>query len=83
MTEELETKNHYLNSTIEKMKKNEEELKNQKKKIEENFRKEIEEYTKDLSDVKCEFTSYSFQKERELAKLYRYINNLQNKMKSI
>ena len=51
------------------MKKNEEQLKNQKKKIEENFRKEIEEYTKDLSDVKCEFTSYSFQKERELAKL--------------
>ena len=53
--EELEAKNNFLNGTIERMKKTEEELKNQKKKFEDDFKKEIERYETNLGQIKVEF----------------------------
>ena len=81
--EEFEAKNNFLNNTIERMKKNEEELKNQKKKIEDDYKEEIKKYEDNLGQIKFQLATTTFDKENNEVKLKRYINKLQNKLASL
>ena len=65
------------------MKKNEEELKNQKKKIEDDYKEEIKKYEDNLGQIKFQLATTTFDKENNEVKLKRYINKLQNKLASL
>ena len=81
--EELEAKNTFLNGTIERMKKTEEELKNQKKKFEDDFKKEIERYETNLGQIKVELATSVYEKEMMGTRYRNYIDKLKNKLVSL
>ena len=81
--EELEAKNNFLNGTIERMKKTEEELKNQKKKFEDDFKKEIERYETNLGQIKVELATSVYEKEMMGTRYRNYIDKLKNKLVSL
>ena len=81
--EELEAKNIYLNDTIETMKKNIEELKNQKKKIEDDYKEEIARINNNLGDIKLLLANTVYEKEMLGTKYRRYIDKLKNKLISL
>ena len=81
--DELEAKNNFLNDTIETMKKNIEELKNQKQKEKEDFMQEISKLETELGQVKCELADNVFEKEEKITKCRRYITILEKKLLSL
>ena len=81
--DEFEAKNNFLNGTIERMKKTEEELKNQKKKIEDDFKEEIKRYENNLSQIKLQLATTAYDKEMMGAQYRRYIDKLKNKLVSL
>ena len=81
--DELEAKNTFLNDTIESMKKNIEELKNQKQKAEDDFKEEMTKVENELGQTKCEFANTVYSKELEIAKYKKYIDKLKSKLSSM
>ncbi len=81
--EEFEAKNNFLNNTIERMKKNEEELKNQKKKVENDFKEEIKKIENKLGQIKLELATTTYEKEMTITKYKRYTDKLKNKLISL
>ena len=59
-------KNNFLNSTIEYMKKIEEELRHQKKKVEDDFKEEIIRYENNLLQIKLQLATTTFEKEMKI-----------------
>ena len=81
--EELEAKNKYLNDTIETMKKNIEELKNQNKKIDNDYKEEIKRINSKLGQIKLQLANAVYDKEYLGTKYRRYIDKLKNKLISL
>ena len=81
--EEYVAKNNFLNNTIERMKKNEEELKNQKKKVENDFKEEIKKIENKLGQIKLELATTTYEKEMTITKYKRYTDKLKNKLISL
>ena len=69
-----------LNKTVERMKKNEEELKNQRQKTEDDYKEEIKKYENSLGQIKLELATTTYEKEMMGTKYRRYIDKLKNKM---
>ena len=65
------------------MKKNIEELKEQKKKAQDDFDKEIEKVNLELSTAKCELAKAYYDKDMCAAKSQKYINKLKSKMSAL
>ena len=65
------------------MKKNIEELKNQKKKIEDDFKEEISRINNNLGDIKLQLANTVYEKEMLGTKYRRYIDKLKNKLISL
>ena len=78
--DELEAKNKYNENTIETMKNNINELKEQKKKAQDDFDHELERVNLELSGVKCELAKVTFDKDVAVAQMQKYINKLKSKM---
>ena len=78
--DELEAKNKYNENTIETMTNNINELKQQKKKAQEDFDKELEKVNLELTSVKCELAKANFDKDLVATNMQRYINKLKSKM---
>ena len=81
--DELEAKNAFLNNTIETMKKNIEDLRNQKKKAEDDFKEEISRVQDDLRKIKLELANFVYEKEMIGTKYRRYIEKLKKKLISL
>ena len=81
--DELEAKFKYNEDTIETMKNNINELKEQKKKAQDDFEKELEKVNLELSAAKCEVAKINFDKDLIATQSQRYINKLKNKMISL
>ena len=81
--DELEAKLKYYEDTIETMKNNINELKEQKKKQKDDFDSEIEKVNLELSGVKCELAKVNFEKDMANTKMQRYINKLKTKMSAL
>ena len=81
--DELEAKNKYNENTIETMTNNINELKQQKKKAQEDFDKELEKVNLELTEVKCELAKANFDKDLATTKMQRYINKLKSKMSAL
>ena len=81
--DELEAKLKFNEDTIETMKNNINELKEQKKKAQDDFDKELEKANLELSAVKCELAKVNFDKDMVVARMQRYINKLKNKMSAL
>ena len=65
------------------MKKNEEELKNQKKKVENDFKEEIKKIENKLGQIKLELATTTYEKEMTITKYKRYTDKLKNKLISL
>ena len=65
------------------MKKNIEELKNQKQKAENDFKEELDRLNVQLAKAKCELASSECEKDSLEKKYKRYINKLKDKLSSI
>ena len=81
--DELEAKNNFLNNTIEIMKKNIEELKTQKKKVEDDLKAEIIRVQNNLGQVKLELATTVYEKGMQLARYKRYSDKLKDKLISL
>ena len=65
------------------MKKNEEELKNQKKKVEDDFKEEIKRLENNLGQIKVELATSVYEKEMMGTRYRNYIDKLKNKLVSL
>lgn len=81
--DELEAKNKYMDDTIKTMEKNIEDLKNQKKKLEEDFKEEIAKTDEKLRAIKFDLANCVYEKELLSTKYRRYIEKLKNKLISL
>ena len=81
--EELEAKLKFCEDTIETMKNHNNELKEQKKKAQDDFEKELEKVNLELNVTKCELAKVNFDKDLIATESQRYINKLKNKMISL
>ena len=81
--DELEAKNNFLNNTIEIMKKNIEELKTQKKKVEDDLKAEIIRVQNNLRQIKLELATTVYEKGMQLARYKRYTDKLKDKLISL
>ncbi len=81
--DELEAKNNFLNNTIEIMKKNIEELKTQKKKVEDDLKAEIIRLQNNLGQIKLELATTVYEKGMQLARYRRYSDKLKDKLISL
>ena len=80
---ELEAKNKYYVDTIETYKKNAQDLRDQKKKSEEDFKEEIIRIEKKLGEIKLELANTAYEKDMLCAKYRRYIEKLKAKLISL
>ena len=81
--DELEAKLKFCEDTIETMKNNNNELKEQKKKAQDDFENELEKVNLELSATKCELAKVNFDKDLIATESQKYINKLKNKMISL
>ena len=72
-----------MNGTIETMKKNIEELKNQKKKSEDDFKLELNRYDNNMGQIKLQLATTTYEKEMMATKYRRYIDKLKKILISI
>ena len=78
--DELEAKLKFSEDTIETMKNNINELKEQKKKAQDDFDQEINSVKLELNKAKCEWANVNYEKDLIKTNMQRYINKLKNKM---
>ena len=81
--DELEAKNNFLNNTIEIMKKNIEELKTQKRKVEDDLKAEIIKVQNNLGQIKLELATSVYEKDMQLIRYRRYTDKLKDKLISL
>ena len=81
--EEFEAKNKYLNDNLETMKKNIEEIKNQKLKEENDYKEIIKNLELNIAELKCALGSVEYEFGSKLTSQKRYINKLEQKLKSL
>ena len=78
--DELEAKLKFSEDTIETMKNNINELKEQKKKAQDDFDQEINSVKLELNKAKCEWANVNYEKDLIKTNMQRDINKLKNKM---
>ena len=80
---ELEAQTEYLNNSIELLNKNIENMKEQKRKVTEDFKKQIETLEMEMGDYKCQLATLQFEMDRKLFTYKQYIKKLQKKLESL
>ena len=65
------------------MKTNIEDLKRQKEKVENDFKEEITKVETQLTHIKCELATVSYEKELQNTKYKKYIEKLKGKLSSM
>ena len=80
---EIEATTGYLNGTIEGYKKSIENMKQQKIKMTDDFKKEIETLEIQIGNLKCEIATNQYESDRKIVNYKKYVKKLQTKLEDL